>query len=94
MPSALYEYVKEFDGVVLVSGCPAIVVVAVHDMENTWPKVFTATLRLGRGKRYHERAGVSKKSTLGSGVKPKFTYLFSRRPQQCYTLVSTNTSDS
>ena len=49
---------------------------------------------IGRGQfRYYERVGVSKKSTLGSCQKPKFTHPFQETPE-CYTLVSTNTSDS
>ena len=43
--------------------------------------------------RYHERAGVSKKSTLGSCHKPKFTQPF-LETTECYTSVSTSTSDS
>jgi uncharacterized repeat protein (TIGR03803 family) len=42
-------------------------------------------------KRYHERAGVSKKSTLESFTKPKFVP-FSLETPECYTSVSTNTS--
>jgi hypothetical protein len=41
--------------------------------------------------RYHERAGVSKKSTLGSFRKPKLCTFFRETPA-CYILVSTNTS--
>ncbi len=40
--------------------------------------------------RYHERAGVSKKSTLGSVINPK-CHPFPETPE-CYTSVSTNTS--
>ena len=43
--------------------------------------------------RYYERAGVSKKSTLGSVLNPSLRNLFQETPA-CYTLVSTNTSDS
>jgi len=42
--------------------------------------------------RYHERAGVSKKSTLGSVPKPQ-VYSWQETPE-CYTSVSTSTSGS